>query len=79
MEIFMIVVVVGVIYLIFEKKVWGKLLALSSLSLKVSLLIALVSFSKSLDYLNDVAIMYLLVSGSGIVLLAYFLSGRREE
>ncbi len=75
----MIVVVVGVIYLIFEKKVWGKLLALSSLSLKVSLLIALVSFSKSLDYLNDVAIMYLLVSGSGIVLLAYFLSGRREE
>ena len=79
MEIFMIVVVVGVIYLIFEKKVWGKLLALSSLSLKVSLLIVLVSFSKSLDYLNDVAIMYLLVSGSGIVLLAYFLSGRREE
>jgi len=79
LEIFMIVVVVGVIYLIFEKKVWGKLLALSSLSLKVSLLIALVSFSKSLDYLNDVAIMYLLVSGSGIVLLAYFLSGRREE
>jgi len=75
----MIVVVVGVIYLIFEKKVWGKLLALSSLSLKVSLLIALVSFSKSLDYLNDVAIMYLLVSGSGIVLLAYFLSGRREK
>ena len=75
----MIVVVVGVIYLIFEKKVWGKLLALSSLSLKVSLLIALVSFSKSLDYQNDVAIMYLLVSGSGIVLLAYFLSGRREE
>ncbi|HDG61603.1 MAG: hypothetical protein B5M49_03005 [Thermotoga sp. 4484_232] len=79
MEIFMIVVVVGVIYLIFEKKVWGKLLALSSLSLKVSLLIALVSFSKSLDYLNDVALMYFLVSGSGIVLLAYFLSGRREE
>lgn len=79
MEIFMIVVVVGVIYLIFEKKVWGKLLALSSLSLKVSLLIVLVSFSKSLDYLNDVAIMYLLVSGSGIVLLAYFLSGRREK
>jgi len=75
----MIVVVVGVIYLIFEKKVWGKLLALSSLSLKVSLLIVLVSFSKSLDYLNDVAIMYLLVSGSGIVLLAYFLSGRREK
>jgi len=79
LEIFMIVVVVGVIYLIFEKKVWGKLLALSSLSLKVSLLIVLVSFSKSLDYLNDVAIMYLLVSGSGIVLLAYFLSGRREK
>jgi len=75
----MIVVVVGVIYLIFEKKVWGKLLALSSLSLKVSLLIALVSFSKSLDYLNDVALMYFLVSGSGIVLLAYFLSERREE
>lgn len=79
MKAFMIVIVVTMIYLIFEKKVWGKLIALSSLSLKVSLLIVLISFSRSLDYLNDVAIMYLLVSGSGIVLLAYFLSGRREE
>ncbi len=74
----MIVIIIGVIYLIFEKKVWGKLLALSSLSLKVSLLIALISFSTSLRYLNDVAIMFLLVSGSGVVLLAYFLGGRRE-
>ena len=79
MGIYMIVIVVGVIYLVFEKKVWGKLLALSSLSLKISVFIALISFYRSLKYLNDVAIMYLLVSGSGVVLLAYFLSGRRER
>ena len=59
--------------LVLKRDLWDKLLGLSSLSVKVSALSALVAYSLKEGFLMDVTLMYLMASGAGTILLLIFL------
>ncbi len=58
---------------VLKKDLWDKLLGLSSLSVKISALSALVAYSLNEGFLMDVTLMYVMASGAGTVLFLMFL------
>ncbi len=58
---------------VLKKDLWDKLLGLSSLSVKISALSALVAYSLNKGFLMDVTFMYVMASGAGTVLFLMFL------
>ena len=65
--------------LMFSKSLWNRLLALTSLSVKVSTLIMLLAWSTRLTYVVDLGVFYALVGGAGMVVIIFFLLGRDME
>ena len=62
-----------ILILILKKDLWDKLLGLSSLSVKVSVLSAIVAYSLKKGFLMDVTLMYVMASGAGTILFLIFL------
>ncbi len=65
--------------MMFKRNLWDKLLGLSSLGVKVSVLSALVAYSLKEGFLMDVTLMYVMSSGAGTILLLLFLMRRGER
>ncbi len=59
--------------LLMKRNVWDKILALSSLGVKVSVLIILYSWILKTGFLIDVGVMYLMLSGAGIILILFMM------
>ena len=68
-----IIASITILSLILKRDLWEKLLGLSSLSVKISALSALVAYSIKEGYLMDVTLMYIMASGAGTVLFLIFL------
>jgi len=54
-------------------KLWEKMLALSSLGMKIAILIILISYETKLTFLYDVGLLYLMAGGAGIILLLFLI------
>ncbi len=65
--------------LMLSKSLWNRLLALTSLSVKVSTLIMLLAWSTRLTYIVDLGVFYALIGGAGMVVIISFLLGRDVE
>ena len=71
-----VVALIVTVTMMLKRSLWDKLLGLSSLSVKVSILSALVAYSLRKGFLMDVALMYVMASGAGTILFLIFLLRR---
>ncbi len=74
-----VVALIVTVTMMLKRSLWDKLLGLSSLSVKVSILSALVAYSLRKGFLMDVALMYVMASGAGTILFLIFLLRRGEK
>ena len=58
---------------IIKGRIWEKLYGLSSIGVKIVVLMALLAMERSLPFLMDVSLMYSMISGAGMILLIVFL------
>ncbi len=72
MYVFLIPLVITLLISL-KRNIWNKALSLSSLGIKVGVLIALVAYEKRLEYLLDVSVLYIMASGAGIMLLLHLI------
>ncbi len=68
-----------VTYLLRSQDPWDKLLAFSSFSTKVGVMAVLLGTVMGYEFILSVAVVYMLVGGASIMLLAHFMSGRKGE
>jgi len=54
-------------------KLWEKMVALSSLGMKIAILIILISYETRLTFLYDVGLLYLMAGGAGTMLILFLI------
>jgi len=64
------------LFIAIRGKTWEKLMALSSLNVKISVTVLLLAYTMGSSFIADVAVLYTMAGGAGIVLMAVFLLGR---
>ena len=67
------------VLMILKRNVWDKLAGLSSITVKIFVVISLFSWRFSQNYLLNLGIYYLMLSGAGMSLLIFFIMGSDAE
>ncbi len=61
------------IFPIVRGRIWEKLYGLSSIGVKIAVLMSLLAMESEFPFLMDVSLMYSMISGAGMILLIVFL------
>ncbi len=65
--------------LLFSKSLWNRLLSLSSLSVKISVLLVALAWKLEKGYMVDLGVLYIMIGGAGLMVMIIFLLGRGME
>ncbi|MCD6442850.1 MAG: hypothetical protein J7L28_02655 [Thermotogae bacterium] len=67
------------VLLMLKKDMWDKLIGLSSITVKIFVIISLFSWKFSQNYLLNLGICFLMLSGAGVSLMILFTIGSDTE
>ena len=69
----LIVSIIVMMVPIIKGRIWEKLYGLSSIGVKIAVLMSLLAMKSAFPFLMDVSLMYSMISGAGMILLIVFL------